>query len=54
MNRLCLKGAAALAPGIAANGSLTKLALKYNNFDNVGKDAIRKAVDGREGFDLQL
>ena len=48
------EGITAISDALRVNGSLTKLALNYDNLDDVGKDAIRKAVEGREGFDLQL
>ena len=43
-----------LAGGIAVNSSLTSLDVRANRLDGEGKDVIRKAVEGREGFDLKL
>jgi hypothetical protein len=50
------KGAEALAPSIAANGSLTKLSVKGNYMGDEGEaiHVIRKAVEGREGFVLEM
>lgn len=42
---------AALLPVMA---SLTELDVSFNSLGSEGKDAIRKAVEGREGFALQL
>ena len=43
-----------LAGVIKFNGSLTSLDIRANWLDGEGKDVIRKAVEGREGFDLKL
>ena len=53
-NQLGPEGAKALAPGIAANGGLMSLNVKSNNLGDEGESAIRKAVEGREGFDLEM
>ena len=54
LNELGPEGAKALAPGIAANGVLTSLDVRVNNLGDEGETAIRKAVEGREGFDLKM
>ena len=46
------KGAAALAPAIAANGSLTQLGVQKNSMKDEGVKLLRDAVSGREGFVL--
>ena len=48
------EGIIAIADALRVNGSLTKLDMRVNNLDHDTKDAIRKAVEGREGFALQL
>ena len=45
-------GAESVAAMAAVTGSLTKLDLRFNNIDSEGAAAIRKAVEGREGFAL--
>ena len=52
-NLLGPKGAEALAPALVT-GSLTTLNVEYNHLGVEEKDMIRKAVEGREGFDLAL
>jgi hypothetical protein len=42
------------ASRLAAIGALTKLDVKYNNMGDEGEAAIRKAVEGREGFVLEM
>ena len=52
-NELGPDGAKALAPGLTANASLTKLDVRYNSsMGEEGKAALRKAVEGRSGFEL--
>ena len=52
-NRIGPEGAKALAPALAANASLTKLNVRYNSsMGEEGKAALRKAVEGRSGFEL--
>ena len=53
-NNLGPNGAAALAPGLAANSGLTKLDVRFNDMSSEAKEMIRKAVEGCEGFVLQL
>ena len=53
-NRLGPEGAKALAPALAANGALTKIDVRYNELGDDGKAALRKAVEGRSGFELVL
>ena len=48
-------GAAALAEALRSNTSLTYLRLEYNDdISEQGKQLLRDAVEGREGFGLQL
>ena len=49
-NELEAEAAKALAPALAANGSLTKASLKYNNLTDDTKDMLRKG--GRDGLVL--
>ena len=53
-NFLRSEGAAALAPALAANGSLTRLDVSQNYLDlgGHGVKMLRDAVHGREGFTL--
>ena len=46
------EGAKELAVALAANGSLTKMDVRYNALGYDGKAALRKAVERRSGFDL--
>ena len=48
------EGAKALAPALAASGSLTKIDVRYNLLGDDGKAALRKVVEGRSGFELML
>ena len=48
------EGPKAIADALLVNGSLTKLDVWDNRLGDKGKDPIRKAVDGREGFHLQM
>ena len=41
-------GAAALAPGLAANGSLTALDLWYNNLKDEGVSAVCEAIQSNK------
>ena len=47
-------GAAAIAEALRSNTSLTRLGLKDNGIGEQGKQLLRDAVAGREGFDLGL
>jgi len=49
-----MTGVTAIAEALKVNGSLTSLDVRGNWLGDNGTDAIRKAVDGREGFDLQM
>jgi hypothetical protein len=53
-NNIGPEGAKALAPALAANASLTKLVVWGNMLDREGEAALRKAVEGRSGFELGL
>merc|ERR550514_419956 len=48
------KGAAALAAYAAISASLTKLELRVNSLGDEGKAAIKEAVSGKEGFELNI
>ena len=43
-----------LAPEIAVMSVLTKIDVRYNDIDDKGKAALRKAVEGRSDIELQL
>ena len=48
-------GAAALAQALRSNASLTKLDLDlHNNIGEQGKQLLRDAVAGRQGFALSI
>ena len=53
-NEIGPEGAKALAPALLANGSLTKIDVRYNLLGDDGKAALRKVVEGRSGFELML
>ena len=53
-NDIGTEGAKALAAGLAANASLTRLDARVNDLGEEGKAMLRKAVEGRSGFELQL
>ena len=42
------------APALAANASLTKLDMRSNRLGAEGEEAIKKAVSGKEGFQLLI
>ena len=48
------EGAKALAPAIRDSASLTWVDVRYNNLGMQDKDVLRKAVEGRSGFELLL
>ena len=43
-----------MAPAIAVCASLTLLDVRYNSLDEEGEAVLRKAVEGRSGFKLEL
>ena len=43
-----------MAPAIAGSPSLTRLDVQYNSLGEEGKAVLRKAVEGRSGFELKL
>ena len=47
-------GAKALAPALAANSSLTKISVGNSRLGAEGEEELRKAVEGRSGFELML
>ena len=53
-NEIGPEGAKALAPALAASGSLTRLDVSYNYLDRGGQGVkiLRDAVSGRKGFVL--
>ena len=48
------EGPKAIADALLVNGSLTSLDVRFNGLGDEGKDVVRKAVEGRESFDLKL
>ena len=53
-NHLGAEGAKALAPAIRDSPSLTRVDVRYNGLGMQDKDVLRKAVEGRSGFELLL
>ena len=53
-NQLGDAGAEAIAAMLRTNRSLTKLVLRDNKIGNAGNKALREAVEGREGFELEF
>ena len=55
-NRIGPEGAKALAAGVAASASLTKLVVTYaySEIGEEGEAALREAVKGRDGFSLEM
>ena len=51
---LRVEGAKAMAEMASVMGSLTKLDARFNNLGDEGEAALRKAVEGRAGFELML
>ena len=49
-----IAGAKHVADMLIVNGVLTSLDVAYNNLRGEGESAIRKVVEGREGFDLRM
>jgi hypothetical protein len=47
-------GAKAIAEALKVNAVLTKLNLKFNDMGDAGNKALRDAVRGRSGFELEL
>ena len=52
-NNIEPEGAKALAPALV-RASLTKLDARGNSLGEEGRAALRKAVEGRSGFELKL
>ena len=53
-NKIGPKGAEALAAWLAVCASLTLLDVRHNPLDEEGEAVVRKAVEGRSGFKLEL
>ena len=53
-NKLGPEGAKALAPALRDSASLTRVDVRYNALGMQDKDVLRKAVEGRSGFELLL
>jgi len=49
-----VEGGMVVAGLLPVMGDLTSLNVRYNDLCDEGEDAIRKAVQGREGFDLKM
>jgi hypothetical protein len=47
-------GIKAIADSIAVTASLTRVDVRDNRLDMQDKDVLRKAVEGRSGFELLL
>ena len=47
-------GIKAIADSIAVTASLTQVDVRYNRSGMQDKDVLRKAVEGRSGFELLL
>ena len=48
------EGITALADALRVCASITSLSLEYNNLGAEGEALVRKAVEGRSGFELKL
>jgi len=53
-NKIGDAGAEAIAAMLRTNRSLTYLSLEDNKIGDAGEKAVREAVEGREGFELEL
>ena len=53
-NKLDAEAAKELAPAIAGSASLTKLVIWGNDLGDEGEAAIKEAVRGKEGFELDM
>ena len=53
-NGISPAGAKSVTAYVAVTSGLTKLDLSYNNLSEKAKEIIRKAVEGCEGFVLEL
>ena len=53
-NQLGVAGAEAIAAMLRTNRSLTLLYLTENRIGGAGKKAVREAVEGREGFQIEF
>ena len=52
--KLGVKGAEAMAKLISVTPSLTRLNVRFNSLGDDGEAALRKAIEGRSGFELLL
>ena len=48
------EGIQAIANALKGNGSLTSLDARFNHLRDAGNAVLRKAVEGRAGFDLKI
>ena len=48
------EGITAISDALRINSGLTKLDIRGNSLSDEAKDIVRKAVEGREGFVLEL
>ena len=53
-NGITVKGAKSVAAYVAVTASLTACDLRRNDVGGEGTAALRKAVEGRSGFELKL
>ena len=51
---LGVEGAKAMAELLSFTGSLTRLDVRYNSLGEEGEAVLRKAAEGRSGFELKL
>ena len=53
-NRIGAEGAKPLADALHFTASMTRLNVEYNMLGEEGKAVLRKAIEGRSGFELVL
>ena len=53
-NEIGAEGAKPLADALRVTGSMTRLNMSWNSLGEEGKATLRKAIEGRPGFELEL
>ena len=53
-NKIGTEGAKAVADALRVNGSLTRADVRWNAMRAEGEEVLRKAIEGRSGFELKL
>ena len=48
------EGIKAIADALKGNASMTRLNVEWNSLGKEGEAALREAIEGRSGFELQL